>query len=92
MAFADRFTKLYTQDYALSHSFLIVCAHSNKSTPVKTFETAINWLNIGKSAAEIYKLLSSVKRFREFLPKETPKEVFAAPVPPNQVLGKRTLP
>jgi hypothetical protein len=39
--------------------------------PVTSFSKAIAMLNEGKSAAEIYKLLHSVKRFKEFLPKET---------------------
>jgi hypothetical protein len=38
-------------------------------------------LNEGKSAAEIYKLLHSVKRFKEFLPKETPTAEFKIPEP-----------
>jgi hypothetical protein len=67
----------------LAHSFVAACAESNAITPVKTFETAVDWLNAGKPAAEIYKLLSSVKRFKEFLPKEAPKVVFAAPAPPK---------
>ena len=37
-------------------------------------------LNEGKSVAEIYKLLHSVKRFKEFLPKEVPKAEFKVPV------------
>lgn len=80
MAFQDRFTSLYTPDYALAHSFLVACAESNAVTPAKTFETAADMLNMGKPAAEIYKLLSSVKRFKEFLPKEAPKPVFAVPI------------
>jgi hypothetical protein len=83
---------LYTPDYALAHSFLVACAQSNESTPVKTFEAAVNMLNTGKSAAEIYKLLVSVKRFREFLPKEAPKPVFAIPAIRATVLGKRSPP
>jgi hypothetical protein len=39
-------------------------------------------LNEGKSAVEIYKLLHSVKRFKEFLPKEVPKAEFQVPEPP----------
>ena len=57
----------------MAHSFVAACAESNAITPVKTFETAVDWLNAGKPAVEIYKLLSSVKRFKEFLPRETPK-------------------
>ena len=36
-------------------------------------------LNEGKSAAEIYKILNTVKRFKEFLPKEVPKSEFKVP-------------
>lgn len=39
-------------------------------------------LNEGKAANEIYKLLRSVKRFKEFLPKEVPKAEFKVPEPP----------
>jgi hypothetical protein len=96
---------LYTSDYALAHSFLIICAESNAAAPVKTFEIAVDALNSGKSAAEIYKLLTSVKRFKELLPKEAPKAVteFANPSAVDKreftkkyitgnVLGKRILP
>lgn len=34
-------------------------------------------LNQGNSAADIYKLLSSVKRFKQFLPKEAQKAAIA---------------
>ena len=75
----------------------MACAESNAATPVKTYETALDMLNTGKSAAEIYKLLSSVKRFKEFLPKEAPKPLFAVPVNKSTssgfgMLGKRTPP
>ena len=54
-------------------------------------------LNQGKSAQEIYKTLFSVKRFREFLPAEAPKAVFAIPLKKpieekhetDSMLGKR---
>lgn len=69
LAFGDRFASTYTPDYALAHSFLIACADSNAEVPVKTFETAADMLNSGKSAAEIYGILFKVQRFREFLPK-----------------------
>lgn len=36
-------------------------------------------LNEGKSVAEIYKILNTVKRFKEFLPKEVPKLEFKFP-------------
>ena len=75
----------------------MACAESNAAAPVKTLETAVDILNSGKSATEVYKLLSSVKRFRAFLPKEAPKPVFA--VPSNKtvnsefgMLGKRNAP
>lgn len=63
----------------MAHSFLMACAESNAATPVKTYETAVDMLNAGKSAAEIHKLLSSVKRFKAFLPKEVPKPAFDVP-------------
>lgn len=68
---------------------MVACSESNATSPVKTFETAVEMLNAGKSAAEIYKLLSSVKRFKEFLPKEAPKPVFAVPAPVSTFLGKK---
>lgn len=67
----------------------MACSGSNAASPVKTFETAVEMLNAGKSAAEIYKLLSSVKRFKEFLPKEAPKPVFAVPAPVSTFLGNK---
>lgn len=75
----------------------MACAESNATTPVKTYETAVDMLNTGKSAAEIYKLLSSVKRFKEFLPKEAPTPVFAIPANKSTsskfgMLGKRNTP
>lgn len=81
----------------MAHSFIAACGESNATTPVKTFETAVDWLNAGKSAVEIYKILASVKRFRAFLPKEAPKPVFAAPINKSAsikfgMLGKRSPP
>lgn len=52
------------------------------AAPVKTFETAVSMLNEGRSAGEIYKLLHSVKRFKELLPKEAPTAGFKIPEPP----------
>jgi hypothetical protein len=46
-------------------------------------------LNEGRSAIEIYKVLNTVKRFKDFLPKEAPKAGFKVPEP---VLGKRKEP
>jgi hypothetical protein len=46
-------------------------------------------LNEGRSATEVYKILSTVKRFKEFLPKEVPKAGFKVPEP---ILGKRKEP
>jgi hypothetical protein len=97
LTFAERFEKLFTSDYALAHSFLVACAESNAATHVKTFETAVDMLNMGKPAAEIYKILSSVKRFKKFLPKEAPKPAFAVPASKKVgdkfgALGKRTPP
>jgi hypothetical protein len=37
---------------------------------------AVAMLNEGKSAADIHKVLNTVKRFKEFLPKEAPKAEF----------------
>ena len=94
--FADRFDKLFTPDYLTAHSILVACSDSNAFVPVKTFETAVEMLNNGKSAAEIYKILYAVKRFKEFLPKEAPKQVFAVPsttIPLQKlILGKRKAP
>lgn len=67
----------------------MACAESNETAPVKTFETAVDWLNAGKSAAEIYKLLANVKRFKELLPREAPKPVFAVPTSVPIFLGKK---
>ena len=55
--FADRFDKLFTPDYLTAHSILVACSDSNAFVPVKTFETAVEMLNNGKSAAEVYKVL-----------------------------------
>jgi hypothetical protein len=62
---------------------LVSCSNSNAIKPTKTFETAVDLLNDGKSAAEIYKLLHSVKRFKELLPKEAPKVEFQVPELPS---------
>ena len=88
--FADRFDRLFTLDYLAAHSILAVCSDSNAAIPVKTFETAVEMLNNGNSAAEIYKALHVVKRFRDFLPKEAPKANFK--VPTAIKLDKRNAP
>lgn len=75
LSFSDRFDRLFTPDYVVAHSLLVACANSNSSAPVTTYEKAIDRLNAGASAAEVYKLLASVKRFKQFLPKEAPKEM-----------------
>lgn len=85
LSFADRFGKLFTSDYLIAHSFLIACSASNAASVTKKFESAVDMLNRGALAVEIYKTLHSVKRFQEFLPIEAPKAIFAVPI---TVLGK----
>ena len=80
--FADRFNKLYTPDYAVAHSFLIACAESNATIPVKSFETAAEMLNDGRSAAAIHSVLFKVSRFKALLPAAPPKPEFAMPTAP----------
>ena len=87
--FADRFNKLYTPDYAVAHSFLVACAESNAASPVKSFETAVEMLNNGKTAADVYALLLKVPRFKALLPKTAPKSVFAVPSLTTSMLQKR---
>jgi len=81
--FADRFNTIYTPDYTTAHSLLVACADSNAAAPIKSFEMAVELLNNGKSAAEIYTLLSKVQRFKALLPAIAPKSVFAMPVSVN---------
>jgi hypothetical protein len=68
---------------------LVACSDSNGAAPIKTFETAVEMLNNGKSAGEIYNALHVVKRFRDFLPNEAPKAEFKVP---TVQLGKRNIP
>lgn len=93
LSFSDRFDKLFTPDYAIAHSFLVACAESNAAVPVKSFETAVDMLNAGKSAAEIHALLSKVQRFKVLLP-AAPKSDFDVPFTPKKttVLVKRDSP
>jgi hypothetical protein len=88
LSFNDRFDKLFTPDYSIAHQCLVACADSNYAAPVKSFETAVEMLNNGKTAAEIHALLSKVQRFKALLP-AAPKAEFAMPAPPKKMLGKR---
>jgi hypothetical protein len=76
---------LFTPDYLTAHSLLVACSASNITAPAVSFSKAAAMLNEGKSAAEIYKLLYSVKRFKEFLPKEVPEAKFKVPKQPINV-------
>ena len=89
--FADRFNTIYTPDYSVAHSFLVACAESNATAPIKSFETAVEMLNEGQSAAVIHAVLFKVLRFKALLPKNVPKALplppkpeFAMPAPPKQ--------
>ena len=95
LTFNDRFDQLFSSDYAVAHSLLVACSSSNADAPVKTFDTAVNMLNNGNSAVEIYKVLAAVKRFKQFLPATPPTSEFAIPSTvfldtPQKLLGKRT--
>lgn len=68
---------------------MVACAESNATAPIKSFETAVEMLNNGKTAAEICALLLKVSRFKALLPKTVAKSVFAVPTAPKSMLQKR---
>lgn len=76
---------MFTPDYLTAHSLLVACSASNATAPAVSFSKAVATLNEGKSVAEIYKLLYSVKRFKEFLPKEVPEAEFKVPEKPINI-------
>jgi hypothetical protein len=68
---------------------LVACTESNAAVPIKSFETAVEMLNNGRTAAEIYALLLKVPRFKALLTKTAPKSMFVVPTAPKSVLQKR---
>jgi hypothetical protein len=67
VTFNEQFESLYPSDYSVSLNYLKVCSVSNYQTPIKTFIDAVEMLNTGKSAVNIYEHLGKVKRFKELL-------------------------
>jgi hypothetical protein len=67
VTFAEQFDSLYPLNYSVSLNYLKACSISNYKTPIKTFVDAVEMLNTGRSAVEIYECLGKVKRFKELL-------------------------